>query len=398
MIFIFKDFSKQQLPKKYIKNGKECYLDPIRKRLTYVTPEETVRQQIISYLINELKVPKVMIRCEETLSHYGVDSRNRADIIVHRMENDALVPLAVIECKAPDIFLGEKEANQLTGYANELSCDYLQISNGSESFFYHYDEQKEQYLMIEKFPTYAKMLNSSFQLSDIETIPERIPFSQLEEFIKECRAVGDYIDIGENTPINKAVMSLNLWEAILDVRMKMPIRKYSLFETIEDLGVRLLSYGNASGGVFSGPYRSFLIDFQGNNQIVSFGMSTYCTWAKQDIKKTALNVAIDTDKSAHHSLQLIIDDNVVSRDGEFSFYHHGKIAIGNKGSGKISELRSLVEKISPNLICGDKFYLGTLKNDRLLALTDTSVTSLIENLISYALIRDTFRSQVKQKS
>lgn len=109
-------------------------------------------------------------------------------------------------------------------------------------------------------------------------------------------------------------------------------------------------------------------------------------------------MAIDTDKSAHYSLQLIIGDNVVSRDGGFSFYHHGKIAIGNKGSGKISELRSLVEKISPNLICGDKFYLGTLKNDRLLALTDTSVTSLIENLISYALIRDTFRSQVKQKS
>ena len=44
---------------------------------------------------------------------------------------------------------------------------------------------------------------------------ERIPFSQLEEFIKECRAVGDYIDIGENTLINKAVMSLNLWKLSL---------------------------------------------------------------------------------------------------------------------------------------------------------------------------------------
>lgn len=32
------------LPPTYSRQGKECYLDPIRKKLIYITPEETVRQ------------------------------------------------------------------------------------------------------------------------------------------------------------------------------------------------------------------------------------------------------------------------------------------------------------------------------------------------------------------
>ena len=46
-----------ELPPIYKRNGKECYLDPIRKKLIYITPEETVRQRVIYYVLNYLKVP-----------------------------------------------------------------------------------------------------------------------------------------------------------------------------------------------------------------------------------------------------------------------------------------------------------------------------------------------------
>ena len=49
---------KGKLPPIYKRNGKDCYLDPIRKKLIYITPEETVRQKTISYLLDELGVPK----------------------------------------------------------------------------------------------------------------------------------------------------------------------------------------------------------------------------------------------------------------------------------------------------------------------------------------------------
>ena len=49
-----------------------------------------------------------MLRVEEHLSHYGIKSKDRADIIVEKFneEKQETNPLVVIECKAPGIFLG----------------------------------------------------------------------------------------------------------------------------------------------------------------------------------------------------------------------------------------------------------------------------------------------------
>ena len=78
------DFSKQQLPKIYKRQNKKCYLDPIREKLIFITPEETVRQQVISYLLNVLNVPAKMIDVEVHLSHYGIKSRRRVDILINK--------------------------------------------------------------------------------------------------------------------------------------------------------------------------------------------------------------------------------------------------------------------------------------------------------------------------
>lgn len=106
------DLSKAKLPKIYKRNGRDCYLDPIRKRLIYITPEETVRQKVISYLLDVLEVPAGMVQVEEHLSHYGLKSRDRADIVVlgKNKDNDAF-PLTVIECKAEKVPLDEKAMN-----------------------------------------------------------------------------------------------------------------------------------------------------------------------------------------------------------------------------------------------------------------------------------------------
>ena len=77
------DLSSQPLPKIYSRKGKDCYLDPIRKKLIFITPEETVRQRVISYLLNDLKVPIEMISVEQHLSHYGIKSSLRADILIN---------------------------------------------------------------------------------------------------------------------------------------------------------------------------------------------------------------------------------------------------------------------------------------------------------------------------
>ena len=148
---------------------------------------------------------------------------------------------------------------------------------------------------------------------------------------------------------------------------------------------------------FYGPYRSFLIKYNGSTEIVSFGFSTYCLSSKPDICKTALNVAIDNEKDSHHSLQLVIDDNVYYSDEKYIFYHHGKIAVGNRGSGKVSELRTFIQSRYPQIIDGNKFNLGELNYNRSWTLDDSEIVNLIENLISYALIRDEYRAFIKEQ-
>ncbi len=391
------DLSSQPLPQIYKRKGKECYLDPIRKKLIFITPEETVRQRVLSYIINELNVPMEMISVEEHLSHYGIKSSLRADIIIKCFtKNEELIPLAVIECKAPGIGLGDKTANQMLGYSDLLGCDYAMMINGDEYFCYYYAEQEEKYIQINSLPTYKDMLADKFTAFDPGEFPDRITYDKISEYLKEN--LNEYsTDISDQTEHNLACASFNLLEGTLTPYHKMPAGQYKLFRLIEDYGVRMLTYGNASGGAFYGPYRSFLIERDGSTEFVSIGFSVYNTSAHPDVYKTAMNIAIDNEKESHHSLQLIIDDNVRYTGNKFTFYHHGRIAVGNKGSGKISELREFVNARYPQIISGNQFNLGSLVYDRDWELDDPEVIKLMENLISYALVRDEYRAFVKNQ-
>ncbi len=391
------DLSSQPLPKIYSRKGKDCYLDPIRKKLIFVTPEETVRQRVISYLLNDLKVPIEMISVEQHLSHYGIKSSLRADILINCFtKNNEIVPIAVIECKAPGIGLGEKTTNQLLEYSDLLGCNYAMKINGDEFFCYHYTEQENKYVPICELPCYQDMLTDDFVMYEPGEFPDRIPFDKISDYIKNnLDENNEYIS--EKTEHKLACATFNLLEATLNPRHKLPRGQYQIFKLIEDFGVRMLSYGNAGGGVFYGPYRSFLIERDGSTEFVSIGFSTYGTFSNPDICKTVINIAIDNEKTSHHSLQLVVDDNVRYNGNKFTFYHHGKIAIGNKGSGKVSELREFVNARYPQIILGKQFNLGSLTYDRAWELDDAEVIKLVENLISYALIRDEYRDFVTQK-
>ena len=391
------DITAQRLPKIYKRGNKDCYLDPVRKKLIYITPEETVRQKIISYLIDVLGVPAEMISVEAHLSHYGVRSKRRADIIVHGTDSEGVLrPVAIVECKAPGIILGEKAADQITDYCNSLGCDFAMMVNDCESFTYHYDEKRNEYIQIDGLPKYSELLENKFSEFIPGEFPDRIAHDKISTFLKAN--LDEYSpDISNLTEHSLACAAFNLLEGLLDPRHQLPKRDYDLFSLIEDYGVRTLSYGNAAGGNFSGLYRSFIIDVNGSTEFVSIGLSTYATFARPDDVKTVLNVAIDNEKESHHALQLVLDDNVEYSGNKFTFLHHGKIAVSNKGSGKVDELREFVKARRPQLICGKQFCMGTLVNDRNWDLDDTEVVNLIENLISYALIRDEYRKEVKQR-
>lgn len=389
-----KRLREMKLPDIYTQRGKECYLDPFREKMIYITPEETVRQQIARYFINELNVPVEMILIEEHLSHYGISSKKRADIIIEKYESDReiLIPCAIIECKSNNITISDRAINQAIEYADDLGCDYVFISNGIDILAVKYDLVGHKYIMLNKLPTYNDMINGYYEeITPIEVQP-RIPFNKLQEYGKLL--VG--YDIGTNTPKIMLPILTNLWECLLDETHALPAKKYKMFELIQDYGVRLLSYGNASGGKFDGVYRSFIIKTDGNDEFVSIGFSTYSTTAKPDNIRTSINVAIDNERLTHHALQFVVDDQLIISGDRGYFYHSGRIGVSNKGSGKIDELKQfIIDYGYDKILKKGKIYLGSINNDRLLYLDDPEVTDFIENLISYALIRDKYREYIK---
>lgn len=398
---IILDISQFKLPSIYKRNGKECYLDPIRNKLIYITPEETVRQRMIGYLVEELKVPKEMISVEEHLSHYQISSRRRADIIVHAVKDNTRYPILIVECKAPDVYLDEKAHNQVFDYCDALGATYALVSNGAEVFNYRYSEDKNKYELLRSMPAYEKMLSDEYELLEPEEVPDRIPFEQIEGYLKDVfeSYPEDYYgaDISKTTPMELAKAAFHLQEALLDIKHEMPVGDYGSFKLIQDYGIRWLTYGNAGGGQFSSPYRSFLIDYKGSTEFVSFSFSTYGRTEKESAIKTCMCVAHDNEKETHHALQLSLEDNVKVINGKVIFYHSGRIAVGNKGSGKIDELREFVAESYPQIIDGKRFNLGTLKNDHLWEIDQPDVIQLIVNCITYALIRDEYREYVKQR-
>lgn len=390
----------EKLPKIYKRNGKECYLDPVREKLIYITPEETVRQKVIIHLTEDLQVPIEKIAVEQNLVNYGVNSNKRADIVIHRVnEEEALVPIAVVECKAPNIALDLNAKEQLLEYCDMIGATYAWLTNGIDQYCFKYDGKKADYILLTELPKYKDMLLEQYEEWDIGELPPRIPFDQLESYLKEefesLEEDNFGIGISKLTPMSLAVPTFNFWEGLLDTRVKMPVGKYKLFELIEDYGVRMLTYGNAGGGRFFGPYRSFLVRVNGNVEFFSIGVTTYCKSSSPDKVKTCIVVAHDDEKETHHALQLVVDDNVIAIGDKISFYHHGKIAVGRLGSGKIDELRMFVQERYPEIISEKKFFLGSLQNDRLWRLDDLEVIKLVENMISYAIVRDEYREYVK---
>lgn len=381
---------KMKLPPIHISEGKEYFLDPLRERLIYKTPEEVVRQQVIRYLLDVKKVPKNMIQVEMLLAKYDVKSIRRADIIIERFSqtDKSISPLAVVECKAPEIMLGDSAIEQACDYADKLVADYLIITNGHELIVAKYVETKKQYIDLSTIPTYEEMLNGKGDILEAEPPKERFSFDELI-------ANQDYYrgyDFNANTPTKFLPFLTNLLECFIDVSHKMPCKEYKYFTLIEDYGIRWLSCGNAAGGSYQGAYRSFLIKHGDSTKFMNLAFFDYGT-------HTILTVSTDQeDNKPHNSLQYAIETNLIKNGDSFHFLHSGRIAVGNIGSGKVSELKALIAEKYPSILINDKIDLGTLQNTELLYMDNPSVVCFVEKCLTYAIIRDEYREQVKNQT
>ena len=163
-----------------------------------------------------------------------------------------------------------------------------------------------------------------------------------------------------------------------------------------------MNYGDASGSSFgSGTYRSLLIeDSGGSNQIVSFGiMPTGKT--VNDPKygncegKSVLVVSLQEFKTDYTVIQINLNKYLKLEKCTLTLWHNG--AVIQKGARK-EELLRMVQEHDSSLIRNGKIYLGTLPVNELMYMDSKSISELMCNIITYAMIRDEYKQRLSSKN
>ena len=129
----------------------ELIWDPLRKKEVAATPEERVRQWFVVQLRDAFGVPEHMMNSEVGFK-FGAKSW-RADILVY---DRAGQPLAVVECKRPDVALDAHVIEQAMRYNSVLGVRFLFVTNGKMTYLYGL--KGDTFVPLDRIPSFEEML------------------------------------------------------------------------------------------------------------------------------------------------------------------------------------------------------------------------------------------------
>ena len=131
-------------------NSKNYIFDLIRKKHLVLTPEEWVRQNLISYFINDLNYPKGLIKTESSLKYNNL--KKRSDILIY---NNDMTHYMIVECKSYKMKLNKSHLNQSAIYNKIYRSKYLMVSNGMEHIVCEYDWENETFKFRNSIPKFS---------------------------------------------------------------------------------------------------------------------------------------------------------------------------------------------------------------------------------------------------
>ena len=127
-------------------------LDVFRKRYVMFTPEEEVRQRFARYLIEEKGFPPELMLTEYTLKLN--EMTRRCDILVHK---PAGLPAVLVECKAPEIKIGQDTFDQVARYNLVFNVKYLMVTNGIKHYCCYLDFETRKVEFLKEIPIYSEL-------------------------------------------------------------------------------------------------------------------------------------------------------------------------------------------------------------------------------------------------
>lgn len=112
--------------------GDEIFVwEPIRKKWLLLTPEEWVRCHVIYFLNSRYDVPLSFMKTEFA---FEINKKiQRCDILTYSKKMN---PQILVECKAPEVKVDDKVADQICAYNYKVGAQYLFLTNGLDHLFY----------------------------------------------------------------------------------------------------------------------------------------------------------------------------------------------------------------------------------------------------------------------
>jgi len=110
-----------------------------------------VRQWFISVLRDDMKVPAHMMMSEVGMTLGG--KRWRADILIYNREQK---PLAVVECKRPEVVIDRTVLEQAIRYNMVLDVKLLILTNGISTYIIRRGPEGPEFM--KSVPSYEEML------------------------------------------------------------------------------------------------------------------------------------------------------------------------------------------------------------------------------------------------
>ena len=130
-------------------NGLTSIWEPVRQSWLVLTPEEWVRQNLIRYLMEEMKYPVGLMQAESQVKVGKL--KKRFDLVVMDKQ---LKPWLICECKAHDIKINKEAAFQAANYNMTLQCPFLVLTNGLSHYCYQINFIEKTFHPLPGFPEY----------------------------------------------------------------------------------------------------------------------------------------------------------------------------------------------------------------------------------------------------
>ena len=135
-----------------IKDDKELIFDSLRRKYVALTPEEWVRQNFVSFLINHKGYLAGLMNNEVSLVQNGI--KRRCDTLVSDKYGN---PIVIVEYKAPNVEITQKVFDQIVRYNYVFRAKYLIVSNGLNHYCCCINYDEVNYSFLKEIPSYADL-------------------------------------------------------------------------------------------------------------------------------------------------------------------------------------------------------------------------------------------------